>query len=82
VQKHKWLPPMARWEKIGCFEFTDPLVDSGTSVGLTTTTKREGDMWVLNGQKCWIGNATWCNVSISASGSGCISPPQASAARA
>jgi alkylation response protein AidB-like acyl-CoA dehydrogenase len=64
AQKQKWLPPMARWEKIGCFGLTEPLVGSGTSGGLTTTAKREGDTWVLNGQKRWIGNATWCDVSI------------------
>src|SRR5271154_3477556 len=63
-QKQKWLPAMARWEKIGCFGLTEPLVGSGTSGGMTTTAKREGDTWVLNGQKRWIGNATWCDVSI------------------
>src|SRR6202008_743648 len=63
-QKQRWLPPMARWEKIGCFGLTEPLVGSGTSGGLTTTAKREGDTWVLNGEKRWIGNATWCDVSI------------------
>jgi alkylation response protein AidB-like acyl-CoA dehydrogenase len=63
-QKQKWLPPMARWEKIGCFGLTEPLVGSGTSGGLTTTAQRDGDTWVLNGQKRWIGNATWCDVSI------------------
>src|SRR6202451_3567654 len=63
-QKKKCPPPMARWEKIGCFGLTEPLVGSGTSGGLTTTAKREGDTWVLNGQKRWIGNATWCDVSI------------------
>src|SRR5450755_2764543 len=63
-QKKKWLPPMARWEKIGCFGLTEPLVGSGTSGGLTTTAKRDGDTWTLNGQKRWIGNATWCDVSI------------------
>jgi glutaryl-CoA dehydrogenase len=63
-QKRKWLPPMARFEKIGCFGLTEPLVGSGTSGGLTTTAKREGDTWTLNGQKRWIGNATWCDVSI------------------
>jgi alkylation response protein AidB-like acyl-CoA dehydrogenase len=56
-QKQKWLPPMARLEKIGCFGLTEPLVGSGTAGGLTTTAKREGDTWVLNGQKRWIGNA-------------------------
>src|SRR5438445_1895561 len=63
-QKQKWLPPMARWEKIGCFGLTEPLVGSGTSGGLTTTAKRDGDSWILNGQKRWIGNAAWCDVSI------------------
>jgi alkylation response protein AidB-like acyl-CoA dehydrogenase len=63
-QKQKWLPPMARWEKIGCFGLTEPLVGSGSSGGLTTTAKREGDTWILNGQKRWIGNAPWCDVSI------------------
>src|ERR1700758_5500127 len=63
-QKRKWLPPMARWEKIGCFGLTEPLVGSGASGGLLTTAKREGDTWVINGQKRWIGNAPWCDVSI------------------
>ena len=63
-QKQKWLPPMARMEKIGCFGLTEPLVGSGTAGGLTTTAKREGDTWILNGQKKWIGNSTWCDVSI------------------
>src|SRR6476661_17321 len=63
-QKQKWLPQMARYEKIGCFGLTEPLVGSGASGGLTTTAKREGDTWILNGQKKWIGNSTWCDVSI------------------
>src|SRR5271167_4702267 len=63
-QKQKWLPPMARWEKIGCFGLTEPLVGSGTSGGMTTTAKRDGDSWTLNGQKRWIGNAPWCDISI------------------
>ena len=63
-QKQKWLPPMARLEKIGCFGLTEPLVGSGTGGGLTTTAKRDGDTWILNGQKRWIGNAPWCDISI------------------
>ena len=63
-QKKKWLPPMARMEKIGCFGLTEPLVGSGTGGGLTTTAKRDGDIWILNGQKKWIGNAPWCDISI------------------
>jgi glutaryl-CoA dehydrogenase len=63
-QKQKWLPPMARLEIIGCFGLTEPLVGSGTGGGLLTTAKRDGDNWILNGEKKWIGNATWCDVSI------------------
>src|SRR5258708_4357416 len=63
-QKQKWLPPMARFEKIGCFGLTEPLVGSGASGGLTTTAKLDGDSWVLNGEKRWIGNAPWCDVSV------------------
>src|SRR6202008_978895 len=53
-----------RFEKIGCFGLTEPLVGSGASGGLLTTAKREGDTWILNGEKRWIGNAPWCDVSI------------------
>src|SRR5215471_10619171 len=63
-QKQKWLPPMARMEKIGCFGLTEPLVGSGAGGGLLTTAKRDGDSWILNGQKRWIGNAPWCDISI------------------
>ena len=63
-QKQKWLPPMARLEKIGSFGLTEPLVGSGTSRGLLTTARRDGDTWVLNGQKKWIGNATFGDLTI------------------
>lgn len=63
-QKQKWLPPMAAMKKIGSFGLTEPQVGSGASGGLTTTCKREGDTWVLNGQKKWIGNAPWGDVTI------------------
>jgi alkylation response protein AidB-like acyl-CoA dehydrogenase len=63
-QKQKWLPPMARMEIIGSFGLTEPLVGSGTGGGLLTTARREGDTWILNGQKKWIGNATWGDITI------------------
>jgi glutaryl-CoA dehydrogenase len=63
-QKQKWLPRMANMELIGSFALTEPLVGSGTGGGLLTTCKREGDTWILNGQKKWIGNATWCDLTI------------------
>jgi glutaryl-CoA dehydrogenase len=40
------------------------LVGSGAGGGLTTTAKRDGDSWIINGQKRWIGNAPWCDISI------------------
>src|SRR6266403_2092941 len=47
-QKQKWLPPMARFEMIGCFGLTEPEVGSGAAGGLLTTAKRDGDTWILN----------------------------------
>src|SRR5258705_5757263 len=63
-QKQKWLPPMARMEKIGCFGLTEPLVGSGTAGGMTTTAKRDGDTWISNGHNRRIGHAPWCDISI------------------
>jgi glutaryl-CoA dehydrogenase len=63
-QKRQWLPAMQRMEKIGAFGLTEPDVGSGASGGLTTTARREGDAWVLNGQKKWIGNATFADVTV------------------
>ncbi|HUD77700.1 MAG TPA: acyl-CoA dehydrogenase family protein [Streptosporangiaceae bacterium] len=60
-QKQRWLPAMARMEKIGAFALTEPDVGSGVAGGLTTTAQRDGDIWVLNGQKKWIGNATFAD---------------------
>jgi glutaryl-CoA dehydrogenase len=63
-QKQKWLPSMAAFTKIGSFGLTEPNVGSGTSGGLETTARRDGDSWILNGQKKWIGNATWGDLTI------------------
>src|SRR5437667_9546439 len=63
-QKQQWLPSMRRFEKIGAFGLTEPEVGSGASGGLMTTARREGDTWVLNGQKKWIGNATFSDVTV------------------
>ena len=62
AQKQRWLPAMMRWEKIG--SFAEPLVGSATSGGMLTTCRREGDVWILNGQKKWIGNSTWGDLTI------------------
>jgi glutaryl-CoA dehydrogenase len=63
-QKQRWLPEMARMEKIGAFGLTEPDVGSGAAGGLTTTARRDGDEWVLDGQKKWIGNATFADYVI------------------
>ena len=63
-QKQKWLPQMARMEKVGAFGLTEPEIGSGVASGLTTTARREGDEWLLNGQKKWIGNATFADVTV------------------
>src|SRR5260370_41215543 len=63
-QKQRWLPPMARMEKIGAFGLTEPEVGSGTSRGLTTTARRAGDSWVLNGPKHASINAPVTDVTV------------------
>jgi glutaryl-CoA dehydrogenase len=61
-QKERWLPPMARLETIGAFGLTEPEVGSGAARGLLTTARRDGDTWLLNGAKRWIGNGTFADV--------------------
>lgn len=63
-QKREWLPSMQKMERIGAFGLTEPEVGSAVAGGLTTTCKREGDAWVLNGQKKWIGNATFSDMTV------------------
>lgn len=63
-QKQEWLPAMRTFEKIGAFGLTEPEVGSAVAAGLTTTAKREGDVWVLKGQKKWIGNAPFADVIV------------------
>ncbi|HAT3992141.1 TPA: acyl-CoA dehydrogenase [Elizabethkingia anophelis] len=63
-QKQKWLPQMQKFDKIGAFGLTEPEVGSGAAGGLTATCKRTADGWVLNGEKKWIGNATFADLII------------------
>lgn len=63
-QKAKWLPRMASLDWVGSFGLTEPDTGSGTAGGLQTTARRDGDGWVLNGQKKWIGNSTWGHLTI------------------
>jgi len=62
-QKQRWLPGMATLDLIGAFALTEP--DHGSdSVALETSVRRDGDAWVLNGAKRWIGNATFSDITI------------------
>ena len=62
-QKQRWLPPMARCEKVGCFGLTEP--DAGSDPGSMQTTAAEKDGgYVLNGEKRWIGNGSFSDVAI------------------
>lgn len=63
-QKQEWLPKMARMELIGAFGLTEPEVGSAVAGGMGTTCRQEGDEWILNGQKKWIGNATFSDVTV------------------
>ena len=63
-QRQRWLPSMAAMERLGAFALTEPDVGSGVSRGLTTTARREGDHWVLDGVKTWSGNATFADLVI------------------
>ena len=63
-QKAEWLPTMRSWETIGAFGLTEPNVGSAIAGGVTTTARRDGSDWVLNGQKKWIGNATFADLVI------------------
>lgn len=63
-QKQKWLPDMQQMKIIGAFGLTEPEVGSGAAGGLTTTCKQVDGGWVLNGQKKWIGNSTFSDITI------------------
>jgi glutaryl-CoA dehydrogenase len=61
-QKRRWLPDMLALRSIGCFALTEPHGGSDVALGLETTVRRDGDEWVLNGAKRWIGNGTFADL--------------------
>jgi glutaryl-CoA dehydrogenase len=63
-QKERWLPAMARMELIGAFGLTEPEHGSDVARGIQTTARRDGDEWVLDGQKKWIGNGSFADLVI------------------
>jgi len=62
-QKERWLPTMARMEKIGAFALTEPQHGSDALM-LETSARREGDVYLLNGEKRWIGNASFADLIV------------------
>src|ERR1700759_1189862 len=62
-QKQEWLPQMAAGEAIGCFGLTEP--DAGSDPGaMRTRAKRDGEDWILHGQKMWITNGSVASVAV------------------
>jgi glutaryl-CoA dehydrogenase len=62
-QKKKYLPKLASGEIVGCFGLTEPGFGSNPG-GMTTTAVRDGDSWVLNGEKTWITNGTAAHLAV------------------
>ena len=62
-QKERWLPGMAAGELVGCFALTEPQGGSDPA-GMTTTARRDGDGWVIDGAKRWIGLASLADVAV------------------
>jgi len=62
-QKQKWLPQLQSGEAVGCFGLTEPGFGSNPA-GMKATARRQGECWVLNGEKTWITNGTPAHVAI------------------
>ncbi len=62
-QKARWMPDMLKMTKIGAFGLTEPKVGSN-AVGIQTVARKDGDNYILNGAKRWIGNATLSDLLI------------------
>ena len=62
-QKREWLPRLATAEVLGCFGLTEP--GTGSDAGnLTARAVRDGDDWLITGQKLFITNGTWADVAL------------------
>jgi len=62
-QKQKFLVPLAKGEKIGCGAFTEPGMGSDVAA-MTTSAKRDGDFYILNGEKMWISLASKADLAM------------------
>ncbi|MGY2893572.1 acyl-CoA dehydrogenase family protein [Deinococcus sp. UYEF24] len=64
AQKAELMPKLLNLELVGAFGLTEPEGGSQVSRGLHTTARRDGDAWVLNGEKKWIGNSTFSDLTV------------------
>lgn len=64
AQRARWVGPMSRFERIGSFALSEPGSGSDAAQGLRCTARREGEDWVLDGEKKWSGNATFADVIV------------------
>ncbi|HUA93499.1 MAG TPA: acyl-CoA dehydrogenase family protein [Terracidiphilus sp.] len=62
-QKNTWLPALATGERLGCFGLTEPGFGSNPG-GMTTTARKSGDEYILNGEKMWITSGTIADVAV------------------
>jgi glutaryl-CoA dehydrogenase len=63
-QRERWLPAMSRMDLIGAFALTEPHGGSDVAGGMRTTARRDGESWLLNGAKRWIGNGTFADLVV------------------
>ncbi|WP_031469196.1 acyl-CoA dehydrogenase family protein [Sciscionella sediminilitoris] len=63
-QHRRWIPDMVAMRKIGAFALTEPEGGSDVAGGMRTTARRDGEHWVLDGAKRWIGNGTFADLVV------------------
>jgi glutaryl-CoA dehydrogenase len=63
-QKQEWLPKCKNWKLLVLLALPNPMWEAGVAGGMETTCKFDGENWMLNGQKKWIGNATFADVIV------------------
>ncbi|HSL18996.1 MAG TPA: acyl-CoA dehydrogenase family protein [Methylomirabilota bacterium] len=63
AQKDRWIPALGRGAAVGCFGLTEPDFGSNPD-GMRTRARRDGDSWVLNGEKAWITNGSIADVAV------------------
>jgi glutaryl-CoA dehydrogenase len=62
-QQERWIPSLGRGDAIGCFGLTEP--DFGSNPGgMRTRAVRDGDHWVINGEKAWITNGAIADIAV------------------